>query len=186
MLDDRLSQAVGGSLEVPKGMTILAGIVRKKVGPNQEYEVDVLRTLNGLSPADVTKHAKEITDRATGARYLVMSPVDCLVSRLENLRTIAEKRNASGISQARVAVRVARGYIEDLLAKGEEKAAVRAATVILNAATQPMGLNAFKNYAIDALEAVPVDKVATKAFREQQWPRSVKRIHDLRKLTAAG
>ena len=182
----RLSQAVGGSLEVPKGMTILAGIVRKKVGPNQEYEVDVLRTLNGLSPADVTKHAKEITDRATGARYLVMSPVDCLVSRLENLRTIAEKRNASGISQARVAVRVARGYIEDLLAKGEEKAAVRAATVILNAATQPMGLNAFKNYAIDALEAVPVESYQTKAFREQQWPRSVKRIHDLRKLTAAG
>lgn len=179
----RLARAVGGSLEFPKGTTILAGIVRKQVGPNRQYEVDVLRTLNGLSVAEVTKHAKEITDRVTGARYLVMSPVDCLISRLENLRTIREKQTDVGVWQARAAVRVTRCYVEDLLARNEEKAAIRAATGILNASTQPMGLNAFKKYEIDALESIPVEDFQTKAFREQQWPRSVKRIKDLRTLT---
>jgi hypothetical protein len=179
----RLSAAVGGSLEFPKGMTILAGIVRKQVGPNEQYEVDILRTLNGLSPSEVAKHAKEITDRVTGARYLVMSPVDCLISRLENLRTILEKQNEPGVWQARVAVRVARRHMEDLLARDEEKAAIRAATDILDASTQPMGLNAFKKYEIDALESIPVERYRTKAFREQQWPRAVKRIRGLRVLT---
>jgi hypothetical protein len=112
----------------------------------------------------------------------VVSPVDGLISRLENLRTIREKQTHVGVWQAR-ARPVTRCYVEDLLARNEEKAATRAATDILDASIQPIGLSAFRNYEIDALESIPVEDFQTKAFRERQWPRSVKRIKDLRTLT---
>jgi hypothetical protein len=180
---ERLSAAVGGALEVPKGITILAGVVKKRLTASEEYEVDVLFRLNGLSAEEVTKRAKDIEVQESGVRYRVMSPVDCLISRLENLRTIREKRNASGVWQARMAVRVAKSHISEVLDKGKEKIAIRAATDILNASLQAMGLNAFRMYGIDALEAIPVEKYQTKAFVTQQWERSVKRIREARKLS---
>ena len=157
--------------------------MKKRLSANEEYEVDVLWRLNGLSAEDVTKRAKDIEVQESGVRFRVMSPVDCLISRLENLRTIHEKRNDSGVWQARMAVRVARSHISEVLDKGEEKIAIRAATDILNAALQPMGLNAFKTYDIDALEAIPIEKYQTKAFVTQQWEISVKRIRNARKLS---
>ena len=179
----RFSLVLGGSVEYPKGMSMLAGVIRKKISDTEEYEVDVLRVLNGLSPAEVRKHAKQISDEARNAKYLVMSPIDCLTSRLENLRTIAAKQTPAGAWQARVAVRVARSYLEDLLKKGQERDAIRAATEILRAATHAMGTNVFRKYGIDILEAVPLQKFKTKTFVEQQWARSVSRIQQLRSAT---
>jgi len=176
----RFSIAIGGAVEFPGAMSILAGIVRKRVSPTEVFEVDILRTLNGLDPAAVRKHAREISDSGRNARYFVMSPVDCLVSRLENLRTIVSKQTATGAWQARVAVRVARAHTEALLAAGQEKEAVRTATEILRAATHAMGLNAFERHGIDVLEAVPIAAYRSRTFVEQQWPRSVSRIQQLR------
>lgn len=176
----RFSIAIGGAVEFPRAMSILAGIVRKRVSPTEVFEVDILRTLNGLDPAAVRKHAREISDSGRNARYFVMSPVDCLVSRLENLRTIVSKQTATGAWQARVAVRVARAHTEALLAAGQEKEAVRTATEILRAATHAMGLNAFERHGIDVLEAVPINAYRSRNFVEQQWPRSVSRIRQLR------
>lgn len=176
----RLARAVGGTVSYPENMSILAGMVRKTLPAGHQYEVDVLRTVNGLSPAAVRKRASKVTENLTGASYLVMSPVDCLVSRLENLRTIAAKRNTDGIWQARVGVKVVRACIESLLADGREKEAIRAATDVLRAATHAMGMNAFKRHGIDALESVPIDAYRSRNFVEQQWTRSVSRIQQLR------
>lgn len=176
----RFSLAIGGKVDYPRSMSILAGVVRKKISPTEAFEVDILRTLNGMDSAAVRKRAKEVSDPGRNARYFVMSPVDCLVSRLENLRTIAAKKTATGTWQARVAVRVARAHVEALLAAEQEKEAIRAATEILRAATHAMGLNAFKRHGIDVLESVPIDAYRSRNFVEQQWPRSVSRIRQLR------
>lgn len=146
------------------------------------YEVNVLRSLNGLSADAVRKRAKTITDDSLGARYRVMAPVDCLVSRLENLRTIAAKRTGIDIWQARMAVRVVRAQLQQLLKDGKEKDAIRAATEIIRAGTHPMGLGAFRKHGIDVLEAVPVDSFTARDFIGQQWTRSVSRIEQLRAL----
>ena len=176
----RFSIAIGGEVEFPRPTSTLAGIVRKRLSPTKEFEVDILRTVNGLDPAAVRKHAREISDSSRDARYFVMSPVDCLVSRLENLRTIASKQTATGAWQARVAVRVAHTHAAALLAAEQEKEAIRAATEVLRAATHAMGLNAFKRHGIDVLEAVPIDAYRSRNFVAQQWPRSVSRIRQLR------
>lgn len=181
----RFSIVIGGTLEYPKNTSILAGVVRKKISATEEFEVDVLRTLNGLSAADVKKHAKQIADSTSGARYLVMSPMDCLVSRLENIRSIAEKQTEEGAWQARVAVRVARAYIDELLKNGQQREAIRSATEVLRAATHAMGMNAFRKHGIDVLDAVPIEGYTTKTFIEQQWRRSVSRVEELRSVGAS-
>jgi hypothetical protein len=181
----RFSIVIGGTLEYPKTMSILAGVVRKKISATEEFEVDVLRTLNGLSAAEVQKHAKKIVDSTNGAQYLVMSPIDCLISRLENLRTIAEKQTEEGVWQARVAVRVVRACISELLKNGQEREAIRSATEILRAATHAMGVSAFRKYGIDVLESVPLERYQTKSFIEQQWRRSVSRVKEVRSVGAS-
>jgi hypothetical protein len=181
----RFSIVIGGTLEYPENMSLLAGVVRKKISATEEFEVDVLRTLNGLSATDVRKHAKEIADSTSGARYLVMSPIDCLISRLENLRSIAQKQTEEGVRQAQVAVRAARACINELLKNGQERQAIRSATEILRAATHAMGMNAFRKYGIDVLESVPIEGYKTKSFIEQQWRRSVSRVEELRSAGAS-
>lgn len=179
----RLALAVGGTVSFPENMSILAGVVSKTIRAGHQYEVDVLRTLNGLSPAAVRKRASKATENLTGTSYFVMSPVDCLVSRLENLRTIAAKRTADGIWQARMGVKVVRACIESLLVDAREKEAIRVATDVLRAATHAMGMNAFNRHGIEVLESVPIDAYRSRNFVEQQWVRSVSRIQQLRTST---
>lgn len=178
----RLAKAIGGTVEYPRHMSILAGVVKKRLGAGAGYEVDVLRTLNGLAAEAVRKRAKTVTDESRGATYKVMAPVDCLVSRLENIRTIAAKRTDMDLWQARMAVHVARSQMEDLLAQDEEKQAIRAATQVFQAGTHPMGLHAFRRHAIDVLDAVPVGNFTSGDFVEQQCARSISRIRMLRAL----
>jgi hypothetical protein len=182
---ERMAAAVGGSIEYPKTMNILVGVIRKRISVEDEYEVDILWRLNGLSPEEIRRHAVQVSNQS-GARFFVMSPTDCLISRLENLRLIPAKQTPSGEWQARVAVRVARAYIEELLGKQDERDARRAATTILTAATHSMGINAFRKYGIDVLEAVPVAKFKHRGFFEQQWPQSLRRIEKVRGLGSPG
>jgi hypothetical protein len=178
---ERLAAAVGGSVEFPKHMSILAGIVRKRITQHQQYEVDVLWRVNGVTDTDIRRHAMEQIIGA-GAKYFVMSPIECLVTRVANLHRIEDKRSPAGIWQTRKAVEVARRHIEDMLAKGAQRDAVRAATRILAVATHAMGINAFEKYAIDVLHAVPVDKYETRSFIDRQWRLSVARIQKVRAL----
>lgn len=178
---ERLAAAVGGTVEYPKAMSILAGVVRKRVSADAEYEVDVLWRVNGVSSHEIRREALE-HGLADGVRFLVMSPVACLVSRLENLRTIRDKQTPAGIWQTRTAMEVTRRHIEHMLEKRAEKAAIRAATAILVAATHQMGMNAYANYGIDVLGAVPASRFTNRQFIEKQWPLSVARIVRVRNL----
>jgi hypothetical protein len=178
---ERLAAAVGGAIEFPKTMSILTGVIRKRITADTEYEVDVLWRVNGVSAGDIRREAKQHALNSH-ARFFVMSPIECLVSRLENLRTIQNKQTPAGVWQAATAVQVARRHIENMLKNGAEKSAIRAATTILAAATHQMGMNAYKNYGIDALAAVPVDRFSNKSFIQKQWALSVARIEKVRKI----
>jgi hypothetical protein len=178
---ERLAAAVGGTVEFPETASILAGVVRKRITADTEYEVDVLWKVNGVSGADIRREAKEHALNSH-ARFFVMSPIECLVSRLENLRTVQDKQTPAGVWQAKTAVRVARRHLEDMLKNGAEKPAIRAVTNILAATTHAMGLNAYRNFGIDVLEAVPIDRFSNKNFVQKQWAISVARIERVRKI----
>lgn len=180
---ERLAGTVGGVVEFPKTMSILSGVIRKELAGGKAYEVDLLRQVNGVTATDVRRGAEPV-ELESGTRFLVMSPIECLTSRLENLRTIRDKQTPAGVWQARIAVKIARRYIEELIAKGAEKPAIRAATSILAAATHAMGLNAYRKHGIDPLDAVPIDQYTNRTFAESQWARSVARLEKVRAVLA--
>ncbi len=181
---NRLGRALGGTVEHPKGLSILSGIVTARTQNGDAYEIDVLRRVCGLTEHQIRKNAKTITPSASQVPYLVMAPTDCLVSRLENLRLIHAKQDDVGRWQARLAVQVNRKLVEELVVAGDEKAAVKVATRVLRMATHAMGVNAYKKHGIDVLDAIPMERFAASLFFEQQWRRSVDRILEFRKIAS--
>lgn len=56
----------------------------------------------------------------------VMHPLDVLDSRIQNLEALAQKRNATGIAQARLAMDVVRAFIRQQIAADGERPALKA------------------------------------------------------------
>jgi hypothetical protein len=178
----RFARILGGKVEYPKTVSILVGVVRARAPDGKPYEVDVLHRLTGLSAEEVRRHAKKIQDTKREATYLVLSPVDCLISRLENVRLIADKQNDVGAWHVRLAIRIVHAFVEELLDDDNEKEAIRVATDVLRAATHAMGLNAYRRYGIDVLEAVPLEKYTNKSFIGKQWKYATARLEKVRSL----
>lgn len=109
-----------------------------------------------------------------------MDPVDCLVSRFENLRRIPEKQNEVGIWQAGIAISACRAYLAELILPGDERKAIKAATAIFQLGGSASGLQAYKRYGLDILAAIPLDRFRTERFRNGQAARSLATIRKAR------
>lgn len=177
------SRAIGGRAEYPsrRQLTALQGMVTKRTKGGERIVVDVLHSVVGIDAEGVRRRALDVSHPGDPRlRFRVMSPIDCLVSRLENLRQLADRQNAVGVWQADLGIAVCRAYVEKLIALGDERQAIRAATRILGIAGAAPGLQAFRRHGLEPLAAVPVDRFASRAFREEQYARTIARIHALR------
>lgn len=153
---------------------MLHGVAKKSAGG---MFVGVLRKVLGLDADAVRKRAVEVTHPDDPSlRFLVMDPVDCLVSRFENLRQIPEKRNEVGTWQAAKAIAVCRAYIAELIRLGGERKAIKVATALFQLAGTATGLQVHSKYGLDILEGVPLDAFASESFRREQARRSLAAI----------
>jgi len=178
----RLSAALGGKAIYPprRGMTALYGVVEKKTG-GATVGMDVLRKLAGLDAEGVRRRAIEMTHPADeSVRFRIMDPVDCLVSRLENLRRLSAKRDEVAAWQARLAIAVCRAYIKELLSLDAERKAIRVATAIFRLAGSAPGLQAHTKHGLDVLDAVPVNRFRNESFKREQARRAVAAILKVR------
>jgi hypothetical protein len=169
---NRFAKALRGKAILPRQreITVLQGQVHVPAGDQGFFGVDVVRSVVGLTNAGIESRAIDIELPVDGGvRFRVMDPLDCLVSRLENLRKLKEKQNEVGIWQAQMALRVCRRYMETLIADGNEKRAINAATAILRIAAHAMGVKATKNYGLDIVGTVPIEKFQSRKFKERQW-----------------
>jgi hypothetical protein len=177
------AQALGARAEYTNArqLSALHGAVVVATGKGDKVLVDVLRSVVGLSADEVRQRAIRVTHPTRpNTSFLVMNPADCLVSRLENLRKLADKRNEVGAWQAAISVRVCRAYIAALLVREQEPEAVTVATRVLRLSSTAPGLQAFRIYGVDALQAIPIAAFRSPGFCDQQYPRMVKRIAVLR------
>jgi hypothetical protein len=74
--------------------------------------IDVLNSVVGIESDEVRRHAIRATypgDRSL--TFQVMHPLDCMVSRFENLRQLEGKRDEVGIWQAHISIDIGRAYI---------------------------------------------------------------------------
>lgn len=179
---EAFSRAIGGKAVYPpkRALSALLGTAEKSVG-GSFVRVDVLRKVVGLDADAVRKRAVEVTHpQDPSLRFLVMDPVDCLVSRFENLRQIAQKRNEVGAWQANKAIAVCRAYVEELIRLGAERKAIKAATALFRLAGSATGLQAHAKYGLDIVKAVPLDAFSTESFKTTQARRSVAAIRRAR------
>lgn len=108
----------------------------------------------GLTTEDVVRRALEMEVPQIG-RLRVMHPVDVLDSRIQNLALIPAKRTPAGVSQARLAIGVARAFISaEIDERGERKALPLLERIAVIAADE-RALHVFLEYDVDPLLAVP-------------------------------
>lgn len=179
---EAFARAIRGTAAYPpkRGFTALHGAVKKSAGGG-EIGVDVLHRIVGLDAAAVKRRAIEVTHPGDPAlRFLVMDPVDCLASRIENLRRLADKKNDVGVWQAAKAIAVCRAYVQALIREDSERKAIKVATALFRLAGSAAGLQAHARFRLDILEGVPLDDFSSESFRRQQARRSIASIHTLR------
>lgn len=167
----RMARGMQGAVRYPhrRGLTALAGQVNIDLSEHRFLNIDVLHRIVGFDDSDAVR--KRAEERSLGkVRFRVMHPVDCLKSRLENIRKLPEKRNEAGAAQADLAVSVVRRYLETVLEEGEEKLALRAVENVAKMAVEPAGALVFRNYGIDVLDAVPLKRISSRKFLDVRWP----------------
>ena len=180
---EAFSRAIGGKAVYPpkRGLSALLGTAEKSAG-GRFAGVDVLHKVVGLDADAVRKRAIEVTHpRDPSLRFLVMDPVDCLVSRFENLRQIAQKQNEIGVWQAKKAIAVCRAYLGELIRLGGERKAIKAATALFRLAGSATGLQALAKYGLDIVAGIPIVRFSNDTFKREQARRSVAAIAKARK-----
>lgn len=173
---DAMQRSLGQPWKLRKGtMDDFGGQVAKVYAKTADgiKQVDFLSGIVGLDTAAIRRRAAAIT-LPDGVSIHVLHPLDVLESRLRNLDALPAKRNAIGVAQARLAVRVVRAFLEDYMDGGNDPRTVRQAIkrvekIALDTRLAQVAIT----YDIDVLAAIPLERIAYPRFHEQQWPRIV-------------
>ncbi len=177
-----ISKAVGGIAKYPpkKSMTIIVGQVLLPVGEQEFLNIDVIHHVGTMDTEGIKRRAVEID--ADGHPFLVMHPIDVLISRVENFRSIIDKQNAAGLRQVTLSINVAECYLVEA-AKRDEKIALKAIEKISETARSPAGMFARKHGA-EIYEAINPDKlkslIKNKRFIAERLPRLAAEIDEVK------
>lgn len=176
-----IAKAIGGIAKYPpkKSITIISGQVLLPVGDNEFVNIDVIHHVGTMDTDGVKRRAVEMD--ADGHAFLVMHPIDVLISRAENFRSITDKQNAAGLRQVTLAVKVAERYIIEA-AKRDEKVALKAIEKISEIARSPAGIFVRK-HGVEIYEAIHPDKlvklIKSKRFVADRLPRLIAEIEEV-------
>ena len=119
----RLANILNGTMRVPKSMDDATPNSATVVGTlgDKHVEIDFLKRVMGVDDEAVLENYVTIlgTDQATGqpVRILVLSPLDCLRSRLSNLNVL-KRQDVIAVNQGRASVVVLKCFIHELLREG--------------------------------------------------------------------
>jgi len=181
------ARAIGGqpAFVAPGAITALVGSAIAPAEADRIYNVDLLHRVVGLARDDVFKDAAVVALPGVDSPLRVMHPLDVLQSRSANLHELPEKQDDLGRLQLRLAIVVARRYLEESLAfleraadaAGSEEARRKAARGALKAirpvAEYAAGDTARKNaqrHGIHIADAIPAWRIRTAEFWTKQWP----------------
>lgn len=155
----------------------------------QNLTLDFLSVLIGLNTDEIKKLAV-LMQFSEQRPVWILHPLLCLKSRFENLLRLKRKRNKNGVTQARIAVEVARMFVLEVLGSGnqdEERTAIKAVHRIADIARSEAGVFVFNEYGIDVMDAVDASLYrhnplfALKDWRNQQKWAGVAREKDFKR-----
>jgi hypothetical protein len=171
----RLARALGWKSWIPglDDATFRTGKVTQKLADGSVKQVDLLASVAGLATAKVVRGALEMEVPEIG-RLRVMNPIDVLDSRIQNLALIPAKRTPAGVAQAKLAIDVARAFVDAEIDERGERKALQWLERIAEIAVDERALGVSVHYHIDPLLAVPLENFRTTTkLHTQRWPRIV-------------
>jgi hypothetical protein len=172
ILARELGAALGWKIWIPSldDATPQTGKVTHRLSDGTVKQVDFLSGVIGLTTKDLIRRAVELEVPVIGSMR-VIHPIDVLDSRIQNLQLLAEKRNRAGVAQARLAIQVVRAFIRTEIAARGERAGLRLLDRVVEISTETAALQTFLRFAINPLEAVPLEAFHTSAaLHGSRWP----------------
>lgn len=175
------AKAIGGqpAFAAPEAITALVGSAVAPAEPGRVYNVDLLHSIVGLDRRTLVDNAVRVELPGLAPELQVMHPLDVLQSRNANLHVLAEKQDAVGQMQLRLAIGVARRYLEDALddigsrglaARAAERAALDAIGSVAEYASEDAAKKNALRYGIHVADAIPAWRISSPAFWSRQWP----------------
>lgn len=132
-------------------------------------EIDFQESIVGLHADDIRKRAVTL-GLQDGSAVTVLHPLDVLASRLRNLAEIPDKRNAMGVAQAVLAIRIAGAFLRDTLAHRTERELFNQIERIRIIVTTDAITSICRQHALDVLSCVPLDQITNEKFKALRWP----------------
>lgn len=177
---------LGGTYQVPEPFahTPNTGIVQFVDSSGHDRRIDFLDAPYGLDYVNVAKRSVEVHVplREGSVTFRVMHPIHCLQSRISNIGGLPDYRTAHGLNQARASVSCAREFIRDVLDHEGPRAAGRLNEDVYRFAWGNLhARNVFRDYGIDAFEAVLVDQRLSPDFLAKRYPDMQRRLERRRK-----
>ncbi len=175
---EKFARAINGKASFPRrlDLTALVGQVELAVSDESYVNVDVIFQIVGLDPAKVLARAVRV-ELSGSTTFLLMHPFDLLKSRLANLHELREKQNAKGAAQLRLAIDVARAYLQEQAARypAAETGAGRSPIQTLVSEIEKMaiddaGRKVAKRWGVHVADAIDPSLIPAGAFWTRKWP----------------
>ncbi len=148
-------------------------------------EIDYLGAVIGFTHITEERlRCRAATVHVDDVALRVMDPIDCLISRVANIRLPEKRNNPGSIAQIKLAIAVAARFVAQLhqssVSRGGRSEALKAIEEIADLAITQPALDIYYLHGIELLDAVPVAEVDVVEFREKRWAQIVERVHDKR------
>lgn len=173
--------AIHGRAEVlpPESVTALVGSAIAPAGEGI-YNVDLLHAVVGLTRGEIERNAVQVQLAGFSRPLRVMHPLHVLQSRNANLHELAAKRDELGRLQFRLAIDVARAYLESTIDAIEadaalsprecERAILDAVSPVDQYSAEDAARKNAERYDIHLADAIPAWRIGSAAFWSKQWP----------------
>ena len=175
------AQAIRGQANVrpPEAITALIGSAVAQAEGDRIYNVDLLHAVVGLTRDEIERNAVLARLRGVEHAIRVMHPLHVLQSRNANLHELKEKQDDLGRLQFRLAIEVARRFLEleidriEAAADVSDEARARGifdliAAVDKYSAEDAARKNALR-YGIFLADAIPAWRITSPVFWGKQW-----------------
>lgn len=180
-----LAEAVSGVVDYPpeRAMTILCGQIFVFDKDKKSFmNIDVIHRFGNLDTEAIRQ--RSVQANLDGKTFFVIHPLDVLLSRVENYRSIRDKQSDNGLRQVELAVKVAENYVIEL-AGCEEKKALRAIERIAEIGRSAAGL-LVREQGVEIYNAISPQSLAgiikNENFLSVRLPRLEDEISDITKM----
>jgi hypothetical protein len=192
---ERLARGLDAKAVFPHNIatTMLVGQVLKNLPGGDYVNIDVLFRVYGNIATEAIASRAVLAENPAG-RFRVMHPMDVLQGRLENVYGLSAKQDEHGVAQLRLAIGIARTFVDDIAAQEATGADDSGRPVVLRhlarletLALSDAGRKVAKRYGVhvaDAIDPGPAGHI--ESFVTKKLPQLLKLMSAARRTELQG